>query len=357
MRVSWGPQHPGSGHLRFFLDVDGDIVVSMEPDVGYTHRGIEKLAENRTYLQNVPNVERVNCYCDAVNTVLGYVEAVEKLAGVDVPERAKYIRVIMAELNRIASHLYGLCLMSIVIGLETMLMWPINDRELFLDLLEKISGHRITYSFFIPGGVISDMPSGFADQANKILDHFENRLEDYYKMFWQNSTFRMRTIGVGVLKPDDAVRLGVVGPNLRGSGLKVDVRKDEPYAAYDQLDFSVPTERAGDSYARWLVRFHEMEQSISIIRQALKKIPEGPVFKRVPPRLPKGEVYSRVESARGELGYYLVSDGLERPYRLKISTPSFRSMAALPFLIRNVPLADVTTIYMSLDLIPLDIDR
>jgi len=357
MRVSWGPQHPASGHVRFILDVDGDNVVSLEPDVGYTHRGIEKLAENRTYLQNIPVIERVNSYCDATNTVLGYVQAIENLMQRDVPERARFIRVIMAEMNRIASHLYWLCLMSISVGFETMLMWTMNDRELFLDLFEMVTGARITYSFLRPGGVSSDIPEGFQRETLRTLDHFEHRLEDYFQMIFKNHTFQMRTVGVGPLSASDAVELGMVGPNLRASGVVADVRKDEPYEVYRNFDFKIACEDSGDAYARSLVRFHEMEESVSIIRQALKTIPIGPIATRVPQSLPKGEAYSRVESARGELGYFLVSDGMDRPYRLKISTPSFRNMAALPHLIRNVPVADVPAIYMSLDLIPLDIDR
>ncbi|MBS7626856.1 NADH-quinone oxidoreductase subunit D [Candidatus Bathyarchaeota archaeon] len=357
MQVSWGPQHPASGHLRFILDVDGDSVLNLEPDVGYTHRGIEKLTENRTYLQNIPVVERINSYCDATNTVLGYIEVVEELLECEVPERARFIRVIMAEMNRIASHLYWLCLMSISVGFETMLMWTMNERELFLDLFEMITGARITYSALRPGGVRYDIPHGFEEVATKYLNHFERRLKDYYKMIFENSTFRLRTIGVGSISSSDAIKLGLVGPCLRASGVATDVRKDEPYEVYQNFDFNIPVEKAGDAYARSLIRFHEMEESVSIIRQALRSIPEGPIRKRVPLVVPKGEAYSRVEAARGELGYYLVANGTDKPYRLKVSTPSFRNMAALPYITRNVTIADIPAIYMSLDLIPLDIDR
>jgi len=356
MRVRWGPQHPVSGQWAFWLDVDGDIVVSMEPDVGYTHRGIEKVAENRTYIQNVPIVERASIF-DAGNIVFGYVEAVEELMGIEVPERAKFLRVIAGEMSRIVSHLYWMCLMSIGVGLETVLMWTVNERELFLDLFEMLTGVRVTYSYFIPGGVRYDLPQGFYDEAMRRLDYFEKRLKDYWKMLYLNRTFQIRTQGVGVLKREDAIRLGVVGPNLRGSGVQADVRKDEPYAAYDQVDFIVPTEKEGDAYARALVRFHELEQSVSIIRQALKRIPSGKIRVKVPPSAPKGEAYSRVEAARGEIGYYIVSEGGDKPYRLKMSAPSFRNLPAMPYLARGVPMADIPTIYMSLDLIPLDVDR
>ncbi|MEM3737261.1 MAG: NADH-quinone oxidoreductase subunit D [Candidatus Bathyarchaeia archaeon] len=356
MRVKLGPQHPISGHLCVVLDVDGDIVVGVEPDVGYTHRGIEKIAENRTYMNIIPPLERANII-DPVHVVWGYVAAAEELMGVKVPERAEFIRVIMAELSRITSHLYWLCLMSTSVGLETMLMWPINDRELFLDLLEMHTGARVTYSFFVPGGIRKDLPRGFTEQALKRLSYFEERLKVYYEMLYESYTFQIRTRGVGKLRLEEAVRLGIAGPNLRGSGLKVDVRKDEPYGVYDRFDFEVPVGAVGDSYDRSLVRLREMEQSVSIIRQALSALPEGPIKSPAPPSAPVGEVYSRVESARGELGYYLVGDGSNRPYRLKMSTPSFRNLEALAHLCRGVPYADVPAILWSLDLWPLDIDR
>jgi NADH-quinone oxidoreductase subunit D len=356
MRVKFGPQHPISGHLCLALDVDGDVVVNIEPDIGYTHRGLEKIAENRNYVQAVPPLERANIV-DSVHMVLGYVEAVEELMGVEVPERAKFIRVIMAEMSRIASHLYWLCLMAVAVGLETMLMWPINDRELLLDLFEMYTGARITHSFFIPGGVRRDLPQGFKEQTFRALSYLEQRLGDYDRMLYQSYTFKIRTQGVGKLKPQEAIKLGLVGPSIRGSGVKVDVRKDEPYAAYDQLEFTVPTGKVGDSYDRSVVRLREMEQSISLIRQALERLPSGPIKAPAPSSAPKGETYSRVESARGELGYYLVGDGTTRPYRLKISSPSFRNLPAMGYLSKNVPFADIPVILWSLDLWPLDMDR
>jgi len=357
MKLSMGPQHPVTAHFRFILDVDGDLVLKLEPDVGYTHRGIEKLAEKRTYLQNLPVIERTNSYCDSAGTMLGYLEVIEEIMGLEVPERAKYLRVIAAELNRIASHLYFLCLVSIAAGFETMLMWPINDRELILDLLEMLSGQRLTYTYPTIGGVRFDMPDGFKEEALKRFDYLEKRLEDYYKMLAWNHTFHMRTKNVGILKPSDAIKLGIVGPNLRASGVKVDVRKDEPYEVYDRLDFLIPTEKNGDCYDRMEIRLKEIEQSINILRQALKDIPKGPIKTWTPPIVPKGEAYTRVEAARGEFGYCLIGDGTMKPYRLKMSPPSFRNLIALPHLCRNVALADVPTIYISLDLITMDVDR
>lgn len=357
MKLSMGPQHPITGHFRFILDVDGDLVMNLEPDIGYTHRGIEKLAEKRTYLQNLPVIERVNSYCDSAGTMLGYLEVIEEVMGLEVPERAKYLRVISVELNRIASHLYFLCLMSVATGLETMLMWPINDRELILDLLERLSGQRITYTYQTIGGVRFDIPDGFKEEALKRFDYLEKRLEDYYKMLAWNHTFQLRTKDVGILKPTDAIKLGVVGPNLRASGVGTDVRKDEPYEVYDRFDFSIPIGKNGDSHDRMVMRLKEIEQSIKILRQALKDMPKGPIKTWIPPIVTKGEAYSRVEAARGEFGYYLIGDGTMKPYRLKISPPSFRNLIALPHLCRNVPLGDVPLIFISLDLIPMDVDR
>lgn len=355
-RVSWGPQHPASGQLRIILDVDGDIVVNAIPSVGYTHRCIEKLAENRRYFQIVPLVERI-CNLDSFNVTLGYVQAVEELMGITPPERAQFIRVILSELNRIMSHLYWLALFGIMPGQPTMLMWPIADRELFLDLAEMVTGSRVTYSYFTIGGVRDDLPSNFHNQTLKTLDYFEKRLKVYEKMLYRSKIYEMRNKGVGVMTKRDAINLGVVGPNLRGSGVKADTRKDEPYQAYDRIAFDIPTEKEGDADARAWVRFHEMEQSIRIVRQALSKLPEGPVQVKAPFRAPPGEVYKKVESARGELGFYIVSDGTDKPYRLKISSPSFRNMAAFPFLMKDVPMADIPVIYFSIDPFPLDIDR
>lgn len=342
--------------MRIILDVDGDIVVNAIPSVGYTHRGIEKLAENRRYFQIVPLVERI-CNLDSVNVTLGYIQAVEELMGLVIPKRAQYIRVMMAEMGRIMSHLYWLALYGIMPGFLTMIMWPIADRELFLDLAEMVTGCRVTYPYFMIGGVRADLPSGFTEKATKTLNYFEKRLKDYDRMMYKNKLYEMRAKGIGVLKATDAIRLGVVGPNLRGSGIKADTRKDEPYQAYSKFDFEIPTEEAGDCDARARVRFHEMEQSISIIRQALKDMPEGPVQVRAPFRAPPGEIYKKIEAARGELGFYIISDGSDKPYRLKISSPSFRNMAALPFLGKGVTMADIPVIYFSLDLFPLDIDR
>jgi len=345
-----------SGHLTLYLDVDGDIVLNTEADVGYTHRGLEKIAEYRNFIQYVPVIERA-CDFDASNFALGYVRAVEALMGIEVPERAKYLRVIAAELSRIMSHLYAQALLSMTGGFETMTVWSANDRELILDLLERLSGARVTHTYIIPGGVRADIPKGFKEKAYDVLNYLERRIWDYYKMLFQNKTFQDRTMGVGVLSKQDAIELGITGPNLRASGVDFDVRRDDPYEAYDKLDFEVVVEKEGDSYARALVRFYEIAQSIKIIKQALKDLPEGPIRCKTPPMLPRGETYTRIESGRGELGVYIVGSGTNKPYRLKISAPSFRNLAGLVYLCRDIPMGDIPVIYYSLDILLLDVDR
>lgn len=356
IRVAWGIQHPMSGHLTLYLDVDGDMVLSTEADVGYTHRGLEKIAEYRNIIQYIPIIERA-CDFDSSNFALGYVRAVESLMDVKVPERAKYLRVIAAELSRIMSHLYAQALISMTLGFETMAVWSANDRELVLDLLEMLTGYRVTHTYITPGGVRRDLPKGFKEKALKYMNYLEKRIWDYYKMLFQNRSFQDRTVNVGVLSSKEAIELGVTGPSLRASGVSFDVRRDDPYEAYPNLDFNVIVMKEGDSFARALVRFYEVGESIKIIKQAVKDIPEGPFRHTVPYVLPKKESYTRVESGRGELGIYLIGSGTNRPYRLKISAPSFRNMAGLLYLCRNVPVGDIPVIYYSFDILLLDVDR
>lgn len=356
LRINWGPQHPITGHLRFVLDLDGDIIVNMMPEIGYTHRGIEKMAENRNYVQIVPLAERI-CNIDSFNVSLGYVTAVEELMDVTVPERAHFIRTIMAELGRIMSHLYWFAIFGVAAGLFTLIMWPIADRELFVDLAEMVVGSRVTYSYFTPGGVLNDLPNGFAARVDKTFSYFEKRVRDYDTIFTENKLYQLRTKGVGVMDSKEATRLAAAGPSIRGSNVSTDVRADDPYAVYEELDFEVPTEEEGDSYARAKIRLREMRESMSIIRQAISRLPQGPIRVRVPSFAPSGDAYSRVESARGELGFYLVSRGSDKPYRVKISSPSFRNMLVLTHLMKGARVADVPIIYHSMDIWPLDMDR
>jgi NADH-quinone oxidoreductase subunit D len=360
MTLSIGPQHPGSGHMRIIIVVDGDIIVSADPDVGYVHRGEEKMSEHRSFVQNVPHVERPVIH-DSSNILYSYCLAVEELIGLQVPERAMYLRVLLAEIDRIQYTLYWLAILGIFMGHSTMFMWATADRELFVDLADMASGNRITHAYIVPGGVRNDLPDGFADKAVKFLDYFERkRLPEYDKIFYDNPLFRQRSEGVGLLSKADAINLGVTGSVLRASGVNYDVRKDEPYDIYNQFDFEVPIAKTGDSFARSILPMYDIRQGINIIRQCLTKMPQsGQIRAKLQPnpRGPPGEAYSRVESGRGALGHYIVSDGTPKPYRHKMSVPSVRNLSAMPHLLKGAKLADLPVIYWSLNIWPVEIER
>ena len=355
--VSVGPQHPGSGHVRLLMRVDGDYIVSIDPDIGYVHRGCEKIAEYRNYVSNIPHLERP-CIIDAIHLNWAYVLPVEELQHVQVPPRGKYIATIAAEMNRIMSHLYWLAINAGVFsGHTTIFMWAFGDRDLFIELAEWLTGARLTYSFIPPGGPRRDIPAGFETKLRKLLDYFEKRLVEYDRIFFSNPLVIARAKGIGVLTKEEAIKLGVTGPVLRGSGVAYDVRKSEPYGAYPELDFKIPSFNEGDSYARFLVRFAEMKESINIIRQALDKMPKGPIARKAPLVAPEGEAVGRVESSRGEYVVMVMGDNSDKPYRVKIMNGSFRNLIALPYLIRNVHVADMPIIYGSLDYWPVEADR
>jgi NADH-quinone oxidoreductase subunit D len=360
MTLSIGPQHPGSGHMRIIVVVDGDIIVSADPDVGYVHRGEEKMSEYRTFVQNVPHIERPVIH-DSSNILYSYCLAVEELIGLQVPERAMYLRVILAEIDRIQYTLYWLAILGIFMGHSTMFMWATADRELFVDLADMASGNRITHAYIVPGGVRNDLPDVFADKALKSLDYFERkRLPEYDKIFYDNPLFRQRSERVGMLSKDDAINLGVTGSVLRASGVNYDLRKNEPYDIYNQLDFEVPISKTGDSFARSILPVYDIRQSINIIRQCLTKMPQsGQIRAKLQPnpRGPPGEAYRRVESGRGALGHYIVSDGTSKPYRHKMSVPSVRNLSAMPHLLKGARLADLPVIYWSLNIWPVEIER
>ena len=357
MDVSVGPQHPGSGHVRLLMRVDGDYIVSIDPDVGYVHRGCEKIAEYRTAVSNIPHLERP-CIIDAIHLNWGYVLPIEELQGVVVPPRGQYISTIAAEMNRIMSHLYWLAINAGVFsGHTTIFMYGFGDRDLFIELMEMLTGARLTYSFLPPGGPRRDLPAEFQKRLTQLLDYFERRLVEYDRIFFRNPLVIARAKGIGVLKREEAIRLGVTGPVLRGSGVKYDVRKVEPYGAYADLEFDIPTFEEGDSYARFMVRFEEMKQSIRIIRQALEKLPKGPIARKAPLIIPEGEAIGRVESSRGELVYLVAGDNSDKPSRVKIMNGSFRNLVAMPYLIRNVHIADMPIIYGGLDYWPVEADR
>ena len=360
MTLSIGPQHPGSGHMRIIVVVDGDIIVSADPDVGYVHRGEEKMSEHRNFVQNVPHVERPVIH-DSSNILYSYCLAVEELLGLQVPERAAYLRAILAEIDRIKYTLYWLAILGIFMGHSTMFMWTTADRELFVDLADMATGNRITHSYIVPGGVRNDLPEGFADKTVKFLDYFENkRLPEYSKIFYDNPLFRQRSEGVGVLSQADAINLGVTGSVLRASGVDYDVRKREPYGIYRDIQFEVPIAKTGDSFARSILPIYDIQQSLNIIRQCLTKMPQpGQVRTKLQPnpRGSPGEAYCRVESGRGALGHYIVSDGTPKPYRHKMSVPSVRNLSAMPHLLKGARLADLPVIYWSLNIWPVEIER
>ena len=359
MTLSVGPQHPGSGHFRFTIKVDGDYIVYCDPDPGYVHRGEEKMCEYRNFIQNIPHLERPVIH-DSTNITYSYSLAVEELTNIQVPIRGQYIRALASELNRQVYTLYWLGIYGIFLGHSTMFMWPVGDRELFIDLLEALTGARVTHAFNIPGGVRNDMPEGFKDRCLRQVAYFEKRLNEYEDIFYNNPLFRQRTEGVGVLTKEDATKLGVTGSVLRASGIPFDVRKAEPYDVYSDIDFKVQYMKTGDSFARSMVPFLDMRESCQIIRTLLDKMPEsGEVRAKLQPnpKGPAGESYKRVESGRGALGYYIVSDGTPKPYRVKLSVASFRNMLALPYLLIGSKLADMPSIYWSLNYWPVEADR
>jgi NADH-quinone oxidoreductase subunit D len=359
MTLSVGPQHPGSGHFRFTIKLDGDYIVFCDPDPGYVHRGEEKMSEYRNFIQNIPHLERPVIH-DSTNITYSYSLAVEELCSIEVPRRGQFIRAIASELNRQVYTLYWLAIYGIFLGHSTMFMWPTGDRELFIDLLEALTGARVTHAFNIPGGVRNDMPEGFKDRCLRQVAYFEKRLKEYEDIFYNNPLFRQRTEEVGILTKEDAISLGVAGSVLRASGVPLDIRKAEPYDVYNEIDFKVQYMKSGDSFARSMVPFLDMRESCHIIRQLLDKIPQaGEVRAKLQPnpKGPPGESYKRVESGRGALGYYIISDGTPRPYRVKISVGSFRNMLALPFLLVGSKLADMPSIYWSLNYWPVEADR
>ncbi|HYY90843.1 MAG TPA: NADH-quinone oxidoreductase subunit D [Candidatus Dormibacteraeota bacterium] len=356
MTLSVGPQHSGSGHMRLIVELDGDIIISAMPDPGYVHRGIEKIIELRNIIRSIPVIERPSII-DASNLNHAWVKAIEELQGVEAPSRGQYLRCLLNEMNRIMSHLYWLSIYGVFLGHTTMFMWPLGDRELFIDLAERLTGARITYSYLVPGGVRRDLPQGFTEEAIKRTKYFEKRLDEYENIFFKNPLFTSRSKGVGILSRERAVSLGSTGPTLRGSGIDRDLRKDEPYAAYGELDFKVSTRPDGDSYSRAMVHMDEMRESCQLIRQILEKIPSGPVRRKAPIVVPRGEAYARVESARGECSFYMIGEGGDKPYRARYITGSYRNMAAIPEVLKGVRLADMPTSWWSIDYWPVEADR
>jgi NADH-quinone oxidoreductase subunit D len=358
-QLNLGPQHPSThGVMHLLLTLDGEVVVSCEPNIGYSHRGHEKMAENRTYEQFLPNPARMD-YLSGMIFNHGYCMAVEKLCGIEVPKRAQYIRVITNEMNRIASHFIGAMDYAMGLGAITPFLYGWDDREHILDLLEMIAGSRLTYSYGRFGGVRNDITKEFYDGTRRFIERLRGRFWDYENLINQNVIFIKRSRDVGVISREMALEFGVTGPTLRGSGVAYDVRKHEPYSSYQDFRFEIPTRKEGDCLARYQVRMAEMEQSLNIIEQALDNLPPGPVRAKVPRFItpPEGEVYFNFESARGAVGFYIVSDGSRIPYRIKVRAPSFSNLFVLTKICNGHFLADVIAIFGSIDVTVPEIDR
>ena len=384
MTLNMGPQHPAThGVLRLVLKLDGEVTVDAVPYVGHLHRGVEKLAESMTYHQALTLTDRLD-YTAGISNNLAYILAVEELLGIEVPKRAQYIRVMLAELQRIAAHLLWLATHALDIGAMTVLFYCFRERETVLDILEHVTGARLTPSFVRIGGLAADLPDGIEEKVEAFLGDFPRRIHEYETLLTKNVIWLKRTKDVGVIAADEAINWGLAGPVLRGSRVKWDARKATPYSSYDDFEFEIPIGEQGDVYDRYLVRLEEMRQSARIVRQALDKMPDGEInckdprvvaphkdlvgqeihalirhFKLMSDGIspPVGEVYASVENPKGELGWYLVSDGSNRPLRYRIRTPSFVNLAAIPEMIKGHLVADVVAVIGSIDIVLGEIDR
>jgi len=358
--LNMGPQHPSThGVFRMRLTLDGEVVVDLEPIFGYLHRGIEKLVEGRTYAQIIPITDRLD-YAAPMSNNLAYVLAVEKLAGIPVPERAEYLRVIMAELQRIANHLLAVgSFLNDCGAYFTPFLYMWREREKIVDLFDMICGQRLTYNYMRIGGVSHDVPDEFLVALNKFAGRMPFFIDEYDQLLAENEILLARTKGVGILPKELAINSSASGPVLRGSGVKWDIRRAAPYSIYDRFEFDIPTGSVGDCYDRYRVRVEEMRQSVRIINQAMKQLPPGEVRSEVPPLLrpPVGEAYGHIESPKGELGFYLVSDGSIAPYRLHIRPPSLINLTALRDMIIGWKIQDVVVVLGSIDICLGEVDR
>jgi NADH-quinone oxidoreductase subunit D len=361
--LNMGPQHPSThGVLRMLLTLRGEQIMTADPVIGYSHRAHEKMAENRTYAQFLPNTSRQD-YLSGMIYNFAWVEAVEKMAGIAVPERALVARVILSEFNRVASHLLWIGAFLLDLGAPTPFLYCWDDREAILFLLESVTGSRLTYCSGRFGGLNRDLDPGFAGRAREVIGKLKARWPEYDRLIEENVIFRNRALGVGVLTRDQCLSYGVTGPTLRGSGIGYDVRKAEPYGAYPRFEFDIPVRPEGDVFARYWVRVQEMRQSVRIIEQALEQLPDGPILdpgsigvkKRL--KLPVGTQYYAVESARGHYGILLVSEGGSEPYRAKFRTPSYPNLAVLGEAMPGNMVADAVAVLGSVDLVMPEVDR
>ncbi len=384
MELNMGPQHPSThGVLRLVIHLDGEVVTECRPDIGFLHTGFEKSFESHTYQQCIPFTDRMDYLAPLINN-LGFALAAERLLNIEVPLRAQYLRVILAELTRIASHLLWYGTSGLDLGATSPFMYAWRDREKLLDINELISGVRMHTSFIRVGGLMADVPAEFYSMVSEVIETFPRLIDEHELLLTKNPIWQDRTVGVGTITAADALAYGMTGPSLRASGVPYDLRKAQPYSAYDHFSFDVPVGTNGDVYDRYLVRMQEMRESLKIIKQAFDNLPDGPVTTAdrhvaMPPRNEintsmeslirhfklvtegfrpqKGMVYSAVESPRGELGYFMVSDGGNRPYRCKVRTPSFSNLSALPHMATKHLIADVVAVIGSIDIVLGDVDR
>ncbi len=384
MLLNMGPQHPSThGVLRVVLELDGERVSKAIPDLGYLHRGVEKLAEGLHYMQVLPHTDRLDYVCAMTNNY-AYVRAVEKLVGITVPERAEYVRTLVAEMQRIVGHLFWLGTQALDIGAMTVFFWTFREREVLLDLFEKLCGARLTMNYYRIGGVDSDLTEDIIHRLREFLKTFPDHVHEYNVMLERNRIWMARTKDVAVISAEDAINFGLTGPTLRGSGVAYDIRKLEPYGVYDRVEWDVPVGKNGDTYDRYWIRVEEMRQSARIIEQCLDQLPEGPIVADLPHitpppkqkvmqdmeslihhfilfthgfKPPKGETYCGTEVPKGELGFFLISDGGPRPYRMKIRSPSFVHMGAFDHMARGYLISDIITIFGTYDIVMGECDR
>ncbi|MCE1189374.1 MAG: NADH dehydrogenase (quinone) subunit D [Ignavibacteria bacterium] len=376
MILNMGPQHPAThGVLRVLLRLDGETVVASVPELGYLHRGYEKMAENMGYLEYIPHTDRLDYLSPPANNV-AYVLAVEKLAGIEAPKRAQYIRMIIAELARMGSHLVAIGALAMDVGALTVFLWTLREREKILDIYDLVCGARFTTSYTRIGGVAQDMSAKALQMVQEFVDQSNARLDEVEKLLNTNRIFLERLEGIGVISAKDAIEIGLTGPSLRGSGVAHDIRRAAPYLCYNEVDFSIPTYNEGDCLARYFVRADEIRESVKIIQQCLKQMPEGEIRanmpKQVMPRkteiytkmeelihdfmlvneglqVPEGQIYHSIENSKGELGFHIVSKGEGHPWKVKIKSPSFSNLQALPLLCKGHLVSDVVAIIGSLD--------
>ena len=384
MTLNMGPQHPSThGVLRLVLELDGEVITKITPDIGYLHRGIEKLSEHRTYHQVLPLTDRMD-YLAPMHNNLGYILAVEKLLDIKVPERAETIRIIMAELTRLESHLVWIACHALDIGAMTVFIYAFRERETIMETYELISGARMTSNFFRAGGLSQDVPPEFEKKVRDFIDSMPGYLDQYEGLLTTNPIWLKRTIGNGVISAEDAIDIGITGPALRGSGVDWDLRRDNPYSGYENYQFEVPVGENCDTFDRYKVRLVEMRQACKIITQALDRLKPGPVLADCPqvcypPKenvynsieglihhfkiasegypVPEGEVYQGVENPKGELGYYIVSDGSSKPYRMRVRPPSFVNLQAIEKMAKGAMIADLVAVIGTLDIVLGEIDR